>query len=116
MSTGEELTEEQRREVEGWAVGFNSARPADGRLTAAVIERAGPIPVSGAPARAVARAYFESKLPAAEVRRQHAMQAADRASVPEDFFNAPAYWRAVIAWLDGQGEETPPRVAPRSQW
>lgn len=114
MSTGEVLSNEQRGQVERWAVAFNSARPSDGRLSTAVIESAGPIPVRGAPARALARKYFESKLPAAEVRRQHALQAADHASVPEDWFNAPAYWRAVIAWLDRQGEGTP--MLPRPQW
>lgn len=73
--------------------------------------------MGGALARAVAREYFESRLPAAEVRRKHALQAADPASVPDDWFNAPAYWRAVIAWLDGQGEGTPPLpVPPRPQW
>jgi hypothetical protein len=116
LSTGEGLSQEERGQVERWAVGFNSARPPDGRLSTAVIESAGPIPVSGAPARAVAREYFESKLPAAEVRRNHALQAADPASVPEDWFNAPAYWRAVIAWLDGQGEGAPLPVPARPQW
>ncbi|MEV6523123.1 hypothetical protein AB0M43_14325 [Longispora sp. NPDC051575] len=115
MSTGEGLSEEQRGQVERWAVEFNGLRPSDGCLTEAVIERVGPIPVTGTPARAVARAYFESKLPAAEVRRAHALQAADPASVSEDWFNAPAYWRAVIAWLDGQ-VETPPAVPARPQW
>jgi hypothetical protein len=117
LSAGEGLSEEQRGQVVQWAVTFNSARPPDGCLTTAVIERAGPIPVSGASARAVAHEYFESKLPAAEVRRKHALEAADPASVPEDFFNAPAYWRAVIAWLDGQGGGTPPPPVPaRPQW
>jgi hypothetical protein len=117
MSTGEGLSQEQRDQVVSWAVTFNSSRPPDGRLTTAVIESAGPIPVSGAPARAVAREYFESKLPAAEFRRNHVLQAADPASAPEDWFNAPAYWRAVIAWLDGQGEGTqPPPVPARPQW
>ena len=112
----DELSQEQRDQVVRWAVKFTS-QPPDGRLTTAVIESAGPIPVSGVPARAVAREYFESKLPAAEVRRTHALQAADSASVPEDWFNAPAYWRAVIAWLDGQGEGTPPvPVLARPQW
>jgi len=116
MSMGDGLSQEQRDQVQKWAVTFNSVRPPDGRLTTAVIERAGPIPVSGAPARAVAREYFESKLPAAEVRRKHALQAADPASVPEDWFNAPAYWRAVIAWLDGQGKGTPLPEPARPQW
>jgi hypothetical protein len=117
MSTGEELSQEQRSQMEQWAVTFNSVRPPDGRLSTAVIESAGPIPVGGAPARAVAREYFTSKLPAAAVRRTHALQAADPASAPEDWFNAPAYWRAVIAWLDGQGEGTQPLAMPaRPQW
>lgn len=117
MSADEGLSQEQRDQVGRWAVHFNGVRPPDGCLTAAVIERAGPIPVSGGPARAVAREYFKSKLPAAEMRRNHALQAADPASVPEDYFNAPAYWRAVIAWLDGQSEETPGLPVPaRPQW
>lgn len=117
MSTDEGLSQEQRDQIARWAVTFNSVRPPDGRLTTAVIESAGPIPVSSAQARAVAREYFESKLPAAEVRRKHALQAADSASVPEDWFNAPRYWRAVIAWLDCQGEGPPPRPVPaRPQW
>jgi hypothetical protein len=117
MSLDEELSQDQRVQVEQWALTFSSQRPADGSLTAAVIERVGPMPVGGAPARAVAREYFEARLPAAEVRREHALQAADPALVPDDWFNAPAYWRAVIAWLDGQGEGTPPPAAPaRPQW
>lgn len=116
MSTGEGLSQEQRGQVERWAVEFTSMPP-DGCLTTAVIESIGPIPVSGAPARAVAREYFESKLPAAEVRRKHALEAADTASAPENWLNAPAYWRAVIAWLDGQGEGTQPLPVPaRPQW
>lgn len=117
MSTGEGLSEEQRGQVERWAVNVNGMRPPDGRLTTALVESAGPIPVSGASARAVAREHFESKLPAAEVRREHALQTADPASVSEDWFTAPTYWRAVIAWLDRQGEGTPPLPVPaRPQW
>jgi len=116
MSAGEGLSQDQRDQIGRWAVKFTS-QPPDGRLTTAVIESAGPIPVSGAPARAVAREYFESKLPAAEVRRKTALQALDPASMPEEWFNAPAYWRTVIAWLDGQSEGTPVLSAPaRPQW
>src|SRR5436305_1831509 len=103
--TGHELTQQEKDQVQSWAVGFNAHRPPDGKLTADVIDRVGPIPIEGEAARQVAREYFASKLPAATERRKHALAAHDRSTIPEDWFNAPDYWNAVIAWLDTQTSE-----------
>jgi hypothetical protein len=94
------LTQQEKDRVQTWAVGFNAYRPPDGRLTAEVISSVGPIPTEGEAAHQVAREYFASKLPAAMERRKYALAAPDSSTMSEDWFNAPDYWNAVIAWLD----------------
>ncbi|GIF18030.1 hypothetical protein BJ973_009004 [Actinoplanes tereljensis] len=117
--TDHELTQQEKTQVESWAVGFNALRPSNGRLTAEVIDRVGPIPAEGEAARQVAREYFVSKLPAAMERRKYALAAPDRSTVSEDWLNAPDYWNAVIAWLDAKTPEDQ-RIAPplpdRPRW
>src|SRR5690349_1241372 len=98
--TSHELTQQEKDQVQSWAVGFNARRPPDGKLTAQVIESVGPIPIVGETARQIAREYFASKLPAAMERRKYALAAPDRSTISEDWFNAPDYWNAVLAWLD----------------
>src|SRR5437588_585476 len=100
--TSHQLTQQEKDRVQSWAVGFNTYRPPDGRLTAQVIDRVGPIPIEGEAARQAAREYFVSKLPAAIERRKYALAASDSSTMQEDWFNAPDYWNAVIAWLDAQ--------------
>jgi hypothetical protein len=95
------LSEDQRRQIQQWAVGFNAERPNDGRLTVGIIENVGPIPISGAAARDVALDYFESKLPAAR-SRQHtglSLMASSRSDVPDEWLTGVEYWEAVISWF-----------------
>jgi hypothetical protein len=117
--TRHELTQHEKGQVESWAIGFNALRPPDGKLTAQLIDRVGPIPTEGEAARQAARVYFVSKLPAAMERRKYALAAPDRSTVSEDWFNAPDYWNAVIAWLDAQtskGQPIAPPLPDRPRW
>jgi len=114
--TSHELTQHEKEQVQSWAVGFNAHRPADGKLTARVIESVGSIPIEGETARWIAREYFVSKLPAALERRRYALAASDRSTVSEDWFNAPDYWNAVIAWLDAHTPESRPPLPDRPRW
>jgi hypothetical protein len=100
MPSAEHLTPDQVDAVRRWAVHFNGERPSDGSFTPAIIDRAGPIPVPGARARAVALEYFQSKLPAAITRRTYALQQPSRDGVPADYFNAVDYWNEVIDWFE----------------
>lgn len=117
--TGHELTQQEKDQVQSWAVGFNALRPSDGKLTAQVIDRVGPIPVEGEAARQVAQEYFVSRIPAATERRKYALAAPDRSTVSEDWLTAPEYWNAVIAWIEAQTSEGQPIAPPlpdRPRW